>query len=219
MTIRMVLADDQTLVRAGFRGLLDHSEDLEVVGEAANGAQAVEMVAATRPDIVLMDVRMPVLDGVKATAAIVERFPAVRVIVLTTFELDEYVFEALRAGASGFLLKDIEPDELRQAVRVVAGGDMLISPRVTSRLVSAFVSKVAPAPVDGGRLAVLTDREREVMSLVANGLTNEEIGRRLSMSPATARTHVHRAMVKLRVRDRAQLVVLAYQTGLVAPGS
>ncbi|MET7948383.1 response regulator transcription factor [Micromonospora sp. NPDC005324] len=219
MTIRMVLADDQTLVRAGFRGLLDHSEDLEVVGEASNGAQAVEMVAATRPDIVLMDVRMPVLDGVRATAAIVERFPAVRVIVLTTFELDEYVFEALRAGASGFLLKDIEPDELRQAVRVVAGGDMLISPRVTSRLVSAFVSKVAPAPVDGGRLAVLTDREREVMSLVASGLTNEEIGRRLSMSPATARTHVHRAMVKLRVRDRAQLVVLAYQTGLVAPGS
>ncbi|WP_433315575.1 response regulator [Micromonospora sp. CA-269861] len=219
MTIRMVLADDQTLVRAGFRGLLDHSDDLEVVGEASNGAQAVEMVAATRPDIVLMDVRMPVLDGVKATAAIVERFPAVRVIVLTTFELDEYVFEALRAGASGFLLKDIEPDELRQAVRVVAGGDMLISPRVTSRLVSAFVSTVAPAPVDGGRLAVLTDREREVMSLVASGLTNEEIGRRLSMSPATARTHVHRAMVKLRVRDRAQLVVLAYQTGLVAPGS
>ncbi|MEU1239020.1 response regulator transcription factor [Micromonospora parva] len=219
MTIRMVLADDQTLVRAGFRGLLDHSDDLEVVGEASNGAQAVEMVAATRPDIVLMDVRMPVLDGVKATAAIVERFPAVRVIVLTTFELDEYVFEALRAGASGFLLKDIEPDELRQAVRVVAGGDMLISPRVTSRLVSAFVSKVAPAPVDGGRLGVLTDREREVMSLVASGLTNEEIGRRLSMSPATARTHVHRAMVKLRVRDRAQLVVLAYQTGLVAPGS
>ncbi|MCG5434772.1 response regulator [Micromonospora foliorum] len=218
MTIRMVLADDQTLVRAGFRGLLDHSDDLEVVGEASNGAQAVEMVAATRPDIVLMDVRMPVLDGVQATAAIVERFPAVRVIVLTTFELDEYVFEALRAGASGFLLKDIEPDELRQAVRVVAGGDMLISPRVTSRLVSAFVSKVAPAPVDGGRLAVLTDREREVMSLVASGLTNEEIGRRLSMSPATARTHVHRAMVKLRVRDRAQLVVLAYQTGLVAPG-
>ncbi|MEV1070346.1 response regulator transcription factor [Micromonospora parva] len=215
----MVLADDQTLVRAGFRGLLDHSDDLEVVGEASNGAQAVEMVAATRPDIVLMDVRMPVLDGVKATAAIVERFPAVRVIVLTTFELDEYVFEALRAGASGFLLKDIEPDELRQAVRVVAGGDMLISPRVTSRLVSAFVSKVAPAPADGGRLAVLTDREREVMSLVASGLTNEEIGRRLSMSPATARTHVHRAMVKLRVRDRAQLVVLAYQTGLVAPGS
>ncbi|MEH0929679.1 response regulator transcription factor [Micromonospora sp. CPCC 205558] len=219
MTIRMVLADDQTLVRAGFRGLLDHSDDLEVVGEASNGAQAVEMVAATRPDIVLMDVRMPVLDGVKATAAIVERFPAVRVIVLTTFELDEYVFEALRAGASGFLLKDIEPDELRQAVRVVAGGDMLISPRVTSRLVSAFVSRVAPPPVDGGRLAVLTDREREVMSLVASGLTNEEIGRRLSMSPATARTHVHRAMVKLRVRDRAQLVVLAYQTGLVAPGS
>ncbi|MFI6242837.1 response regulator [Micromonospora sp. NPDC050795] len=219
MTIRLVLADDQTLVRAGFRGLLDHSDDLEVVGEASNGAQAVEMVAATRPDIVLMDVRMPVLDGVRATAAIVERFPAVRVIVLTTFELDEYVFEALRAGASGFLLKDIEPDELRQAVRVVAGGDMLISPRVTSRLVNAFVSKVAPTPVDGGRLAVLTDREREVMSLVAIGLTNEEIGRRLSMSPATARTHVHRAMVKLRVRDRAQLVVLAYQTGLVAPGS
>ncbi|MEU7972306.1 response regulator transcription factor [Micromonospora sp. NPDC049089] len=219
MTIRMVLADDQTLVRAGFRGLLDHSDDLEVVGEASNGAQAVEMVAATRPDIVLMDVRMPVLDGVRATAAIVERFPAVRVIVLTTFELDEYVFEALRAGASGFLLKDIEPDELRQAVRVVAGGDMLISPRVTSRLVSAFVSTVAPTPVDGGRLAVLTDREREVMSLVAIGLTNEEIGRRLSMSPATARTHVHRAMVKLGVRDRAQLVVLAYQTGLVAPGS
>ena len=218
MTIRVVLADDQTLVRAGFRGLLDHSDDIEVVGEASNGAQAVETVAATRPDIVLMDVRMPVLDGVKATAAIVARFPATRVVVLTTFELDEYVFEALRAGASGFLLKDIEPEELRQAVRVVAGGDMLISPRITSRLVSALVSRAPHAPADDARLAVLTDREREVMSLVAGGLTNEEIGRRLSMSPATARTHVHRAMAKLRVRDRAQLVVLAYQTGLVAPG-
>ncbi|MGN9911278.1 response regulator [Phytohabitans sp. LJ34] len=218
MTIRVVLADDQTLVRAGFRGLLDHSDDIEVVGEASNGAQAVETVAATRPDIVLMDVRMPVMDGVKATAAIVARFPATRVVVLTTFELDEYVFEALRAGASGFLLKDIEPEELRQAVRVVAGGDMLISPRITSRLVSALVSRAPHAPADHARLAVLTDREREVMSLVAGGLTNEEIGQRLSMSPATARTHVHRAMAKLRVRDRAQLVVLAYQTGLVAPG-
>jgi DNA-binding NarL/FixJ family response regulator len=219
MTIRVLLAEDQALVRAGFRGLLERSDDIEVVGEAANGADAVRMARSTHPDVVLMDIRMPVMDGLEATRRIVadEQLAGVRVIVLTTFELDEYVFEALRVGASGFLLKDIDPDDLRQAVRVVAGGDALLSPRVTRRLITRFVAHSAPRAVDPERLAVLTDREREVMALVAPGLSNEEIGRQLFMSPATAKTHVSRAMLKLGARDRAQLVVLAYQTGLVIP--
>jgi len=219
MTIRVPLADDQTLVRAGFRGLLEHSDDIEVVGEAANGAEALAVARTSRPDIVLMDIRMPVMDGLEATRRIIadEQLSGTRVIVLTTFELDEYVFEALRAGASGFLLKDIEPAELRQAVRVVAAGDALLSPSVTRRLIRQFVAQTGPRLVDPARLDVLTDREREVMALVARGLSNQEIGQRLVMSPATAKTHVSRAMLKLNARDRAQLVVFAYQTGLVTP--
>jgi DNA-binding NarL/FixJ family response regulator len=218
MSVRVVLADDQTLVRAGFRALLENADDIEVVGEAANGAEAVELARSARPDVVLMDIRMPLLDGLEATRRIVadELLAGVRVVVLTTFELDEYVFEALRAGASGFLLKDIDPADLRQAVRVVAGGDALLSPAVTRTLIQEFVARPARQSVTPERLSALTDREREVMALVAEGLTNDEIGQRLFMSPATARTHVSRAMVKLGARDRAQLVVLAYQSGLVA---
>jgi DNA-binding NarL/FixJ family response regulator len=218
MSVRVVLADDQTLVRAGFRALLENADDIEVVGEAANGAEAVELARSARPDVVLMDIRMPLVDGLEATRRIVadELLAGVRVVVLTTFELDEYVFEALRAGASGFLLKDIDPADLRQAVRVVAGGDALLSPAVTRMLIQEFVARPARHSVTPERLSALTDREREVMALVAEGLTNDEIGQRLFMSPATARTHVSRAMVKLGARDRAQLVVLAYQSGLVA---
>jgi DNA-binding NarL/FixJ family response regulator len=218
--IRVVLADDQTLVRAGFRGLLDNSDDIAVVGEAGNGAEAVELVRRQRPDVVLMDIRMPGLDGVEATRRIAAdpALAAVRVLVLTTFEMDEYVLAALRAGASGFLLKDIEPAELRRAVRVVARGEMLVSPRVTGLLVDSVRASAPARAADTRPLDVLTVREREVMALVARGMTNEDIGVRLSMSPATARTHVQRAMTKLQVRDRVQLVVLAYDTGLVAPG-
>ncbi len=219
MTIRVVLAEDQALVRAGFRGLLERSPDIEVAGEVANGADAVNAARTAHPDIVLMDIRMPIMDGLEATRRIVadEQLSGVRVIVLTTFDLDEYVFEALRVGASGFLLKDIEPDDLRQAIRIVAGGEALLSPRVTRRLITRFVAQLPQQPKDPERLAVLTEREREVMALVAHGLSNEEIGQRLAMSPATAKTHVSRAMLKLGARGRAQLVVLAYQTGLVTP--
>jgi DNA-binding NarL/FixJ family response regulator len=216
----VLLADDQTLVRAGFRVLLERDDGIEVVGEVADGAEAVAAARTARPDVVLMDIRMPVLDGLEATRRIVadELLAGVRVVVLTTFELDEYVFEALRAGASGFLLKDIDPDDLRQAVRVVAAGNALLSPSVTRRLITEFATRPAPPPSDPSRLAPLTEREREVLALVAAGLSNDEIGRRLFMSPATAKTHVSRAMAKLGARDRAQLVVAAYETGLVTPG-
>jgi DNA-binding NarL/FixJ family response regulator len=218
--VKVLLADDQTLVRAGFRVLLERGHDIEVVGEVADGAEAIEAVRRLRPDVVLMDIRMPVLDGLEATRRIVadERLAGVRVVMLTTYELDEYVFEALRVGASGFLLKDVDPADLRQAVRVAAGGDALLSPSVTRRLIDEFVAKVARRRTDPERLSLLTDREREVMALVGGGLSNDEIGRRLFMSPATAKTHVSRAMAKLGARDRAQLVVLAYETGLVSPG-
>jgi DNA-binding NarL/FixJ family response regulator len=221
MTIRVLLAEDQALVRAGFRGLLDRSDDIEVVAEASNGSDAVMMTRTMHPDVVLMDIRMPIIDGLQATRQIMadERLSSVRVIMLTTFDLDEYVFEALRLGASGFLLKDIEPDDLRQAVRVVAAGEALLSPRVTRRLITQFVAQAPAQPHDLQRLDVLTEREREVMKLVGLGLSNEEIGRRLAMSPATAKTHISRAMLKLDARDRAQLVVLAYQTGLVTAQS
>jgi DNA-binding NarL/FixJ family response regulator len=216
----VLLADDQKLVRAGFRVLLERGDDIEVVGEAADGAEAVDLARTARPAVVLMDIRMPVMDGLEATRRIVsdQQLGGVRVVVLTTFELDEYVFEALRAGASGFLLKDIDPDDLRQAVRVVAAGDALLSPSVTRRLISEFVTRPAQPPSDPARLAALTEREREVLALVAGGLSNDEIGQRLFMSPATAKTHVSRAMTKLNARDRAQLVMVAYETGLVTPG-
>jgi DNA-binding NarL/FixJ family response regulator len=218
--IRVLLADDQTLVRAGFRVLLERGDDIEVIGEVSNGAEAVDAARSARPDVVLMDIRMPVLDGLEATRRIVadELLAGVRVVVLTTFELDEYVFEALRAGASGFLLKDIDPEDLRQAVRVAAAGDALLSPSVTRRLITEFASRPARPASDPQRLAALTGREREVLALVGGGLSNEEIGQRLFMSPATAKTHVSRAMAKLGARDRAQLVVAAYEGGLVTPG-
>jgi len=217
--IRVALADDQALVRAGLRALLDAEDDVEVVGEAATGRDAVTVVRSTAPDVVLMDIRMPELDGLAATRTIVAdpALAATRVIILTTFDLDEYVFEAIRIGASGFLVKDTEPAELLHGVRAVARGDALLSPNVTRRLIAEFASRsrrTSPPQL----LAPLTEREREVVSLVAEGLSNDEIATRLVISPATAKTHVSRAMVKLQARDRAQLVVMAYETGLVRPG-
>ena len=220
MTVRVVLADDQSVVRAGFRALLDLTADLVVVGEAADGAEAVDVARLTRPDVVLMDVRMPVLDGIAATGRIAAdpHLDRTRVLVLTTFEIDEYVFEALCAGASGFLLKDVEPDELCEAVRTVAGGQALLAPAVTQRVIDEFSRQRSPGAVRPERLDVLTARELEVVRLVAAGLTNAEIGSHLVMSPLTAKTHVSRAMGKLRARDRAQLVVIAYETGLARVG-
>jgi DNA-binding NarL/FixJ family response regulator len=217
--IRVLLADDQALVRAGFRALLDAEDDVDVVGEAADGEDAVELAGMLTPDVVLMDVRMPKLDGLGATRAIAGdgRLDGVRIVIVTTFELDEYVFEALRAGASGFLVKDTEPAELVQAVRLVAGGDALLSPSVTRRLVAEYAAR-AKEPPPAPELEELTEREREVMALVAAGLSNAGIAKRLFVSPATAKTHVSRAMGKLGARDRAQLVVLAYESGLVRPG-
>jgi DNA-binding NarL/FixJ family response regulator len=217
--IRVLIADDQALVRGGFRSLLDARDDIEVVGEAANGHEAVSLAETLVPDVVLMDIRMPDLDGLEATRQIVAdpRLAAVRIVILTTFGLDEYLFDALRYGASGFLVKDTEPADLVTAVRVVAAGESLISPSMTRRLIEEFAIRAKPARPTN-ELAVLTEREREVLGLVAGGLTNDEIARRLYMSPATARTHVSRTMIKLGARDRTQLVVLAYETGLVRPG-
>ncbi|MFE2182173.1 response regulator [Streptomyces sp. NPDC059455] len=217
--IRVALADDQLLVRAGFHALLAAQPDIEVVGEAADGEQALALVRERRPDVVLMDIRMPVLDGLAATRGITgdPALGEVKVVMLTTFELDEYVFEAIRSGASGFLVKDTEPDELLRAVRAVVGGDALLSPGVTRRLIAEFAAR-SREPAPAAVLAELTEREREVMALVGLGLSNQEIARRLVVSPLTAKTHVSRTMVKLGARDRAQLVVLAYESGLVRPG-
>jgi DNA-binding NarL/FixJ family response regulator len=224
----VVLVDDQGLVRAGFRALLDSEDEIEVVGQAADGQAGLELIRRLHPDVVLMDIRMPVLDGLAATAQITSDPELVdtRVIVLTTFELDEYVFGALRAGASGFLLKDVEPIDLLNGVRIVAGGEALLAPRLTRRLIEAFVARDEDAAAAGDRarvgdaeLAELTPREREVLALVGRGLSNAEIAERLVLSPLTAKTHVARLFAKLGARDRAQLVVTAYETGVVVPGA
>ena len=217
--IRVLLADDQALVRAGFAALLDAQDDIQVVGEASNGEEAVRLAQELGPDVVLMDIRMPGLDGLQATRQIAgdERLASLRVVILTTFELDEYVFEAMRAGASGFLVKHTEPVELVRAVRVVATGDALLSPSVTRRLIREFANRAkAPPPADS--LDVLTERERELVGLVGEGLSNDEIAQRLVLSPATVKTHINRSMMKLGARDRAHLVVFAYEAGLVRPG-
>jgi DNA-binding NarL/FixJ family response regulator len=217
MTVSVLLADDQHLVRAGFRSLLKRDREIVVAGEAATGDEAVRTARALRPDVVLMDIRMPGLDGIAATRLIMAdpELRDCRVIILTTFETDEYVFAALAAGASGFLTKEIDPEGLRHAVRVVAAGEALLSPSVTRRVIRQFAHRPAPAPAGGTRLAPLTTREREVVGLVATGLSNEDIARELVISPLTAKTHITRAIAKLGVRDRVQLVILAYEEGLV----
>jgi DNA-binding NarL/FixJ family response regulator len=218
--ITVLLADDQALVRGGFRLVLESAADIEVVGEVGDGEEAVRAVRELRPDVVLMDIRMPGVNGIDATRRIAddETLRATRVLIVTTFEIEEYVFSALRAGASGFVLKDIEPSDLLVAVRVVAGGEALLSPRVTRRLIADFTARSEVRPVSPANLAELTDREREVLAQVALGKSNDEIGADLFMSPATAKTHVSRAMSKLGARDRAQLVIAAYESGLVIPG-
>ena len=219
--IRVLVADDQTLVRAGFRVLVESAPDLEVVGEAGDGVEAVELAGQQLPDVVLMDIRMPRLDGLEATRRIValDQAEHVRVLVLTTFDLDEYVYAALRAGASGFLLKDTPPADLLAAIRVVAAGDALLAPGITRRLIAEFARRPDPTQVAPAALEALTDREREVLGLVARGLSNAEIAQRLVVSAATSKTYVSRLLAKLGARDRAQLVAIAYETGLVTPGA
>jgi DNA-binding NarL/FixJ family response regulator len=221
MSIRVVVADDQTLVRAGFRLLVDSASDLEVVGEAVDGAEAVELARRERPAVVLMDIRMPRMDGLEATRRIAadELLAGVRVLILTTFDLDEYVYQALRVGASGFLLKDTPPADLLAAIRVVAAGDALLAPGITRRLIAEFARRPDPSRVAPAALQRLTDRERAVLGLVARGLSNSEIAQRLVVSPATSKTYVSRMLAKLGARDRAQLVAIAYETGLVTPGT
>lgn len=216
--IRILLADDQKLVRAGFRALLNAQDDMTVVGEAADGEEAIKLVMSTIPDVVLMDIRMPHCDGLEATRRIIadEQLARVKIIILTTFDLDEYIFEAIRVGASGFLVKDTEPVDLIRGIQAVAQGDALLSPGVTRRLIAEFATLTRKTVLVPG-LETLTEREREVMALVATGLSNEEIAERLVISPTTAKTHVSRTMMKLGARDRAQLVVYAYESGLVRP--
>ncbi|HST81045.1 MAG TPA: response regulator transcription factor [Kineosporiaceae bacterium] len=218
-TIRVLLADDQALIRGGFRVLIDSASDLQVVGEAANGREAVELARSTRADVVVMDVRMPVMDGLEATRAICadEDLAGVKVLVVTTFEIDEYVVQALRAGASGFLGKGVEPEELLEAIRTVAVGEALLSAKATRGLITSFLAQPTGHPAaTSAQLALLTEREREVVVLVAYGLSNDDIAERLFVSPLTAKTHINRAMMKLGARDRAQVVVIAYQSGLVS---
>jgi DNA-binding NarL/FixJ family response regulator len=219
MTIRVLLADDQPLLRASFRTLIDTAPDLEVVGEARTGREVVGLARAARADVVLMDIRMPDLDGLSATRLITadEDLAGVRVLILTTFEIDEYVFEALRSGASGFLGKSAEPEELLNAIRVVHRGDALLSPAATRSLIARYLSRPDAPSVTPDRLRGLTDREREVLALVGQGLSNEDIAAHLTVSPHTVKTHVNRAMAKLGAHDRAQLVVIAYETGLLSP--
>jgi DNA-binding NarL/FixJ family response regulator len=225
--IRVVVVDDQELVRTGFRMILSAEPDIDVVGEADDGAQALELVERAQPDVVLMDVRMPVMDGVEATGHIVSRRPAdgcPQVLILTTFDLDEYVFSALRAGASGFLLKDTPAEDLVEAVRVIAAGDALLSPSVTRRVIGEFAAQQPPGPRPGGAhsdvdLTQLTEREAEVLVHIAKGLSNAEIGEALFVSETTVKTHVGRVLMKLHLRDRVQAVVLAYETGLVRPSA
>ena len=218
--IRVLVADDQALVRAGFSVLIDSDPGLEVVGEASNGAEAVDLARATRPDVVLMDIRMPVMDGLEATRQILalDGADTIRVLMLTTFDLDEYVFGALKAGASGFLLKDTPPADLLAGIRTVAAGEALLSPSVTRQLIEEYVRRPQAVPPAGHTLEGLTDRELEVLALVARGLSNAEIAQHLYVSPATAKTHVARLLMKLDARDRAQLIVIAYESGLVTPG-
>jgi DNA-binding NarL/FixJ family response regulator len=217
VTLRVVVADDQALVRVGFRGIIDATEGFTVVGQAGNGQEAVEITRQTQPDVVLMDVRMPVMDGIEATRRITDMASDVRTLILTTFDLDEYVYAALRAGASGFLLKDTDPADLLTAIRVVAAGDALLAPSITRRLIGEFahLPDMAPAPPPSGLLAGLTEREVEVLALVTRGMSTGEIAGHLVISPATAKTHVAHLLAKLNARDRIQLVILGYQTGLV----
>jgi DNA-binding NarL/FixJ family response regulator len=217
--ITVLLADDQAMVRSGLRALLNAEPDLQVVAEAANGAEALELARRLLPEVVVMDIRMPVLDGVEAMRRLAADpdLASVRVLVLTTYDDDELVYQALRAGAGGYLLKDSDPEDLVRGIRVLAGGEALLAPRVTRRLVEAFVARPEPAAPDPSMVEALTDREREVVALVGHGLSNDEIAARLVISPATARTHVSRAMGKIGARDRAQVVVFAYESGLIVP--
>jgi DNA-binding NarL/FixJ family response regulator len=219
MTIRVLLCDDQALVRSGFQMILEAQADLEVVGEAANGREAIDLSNRVAPHVILMDVRMPVLDGVEATRRLVEQGSQARILILTTFDLDEYVYAAIRAGASGFLLKDVRPSELVDAIRVVAAGDAMLAPSVTRRLLTRFAETLPPGVGPPAELASLTERELEVLELVARGLSNAELAARLFLSETTVKTHVSSVLRKLDLRDRVQAVVLAYETGLVRPGS
>jgi DNA-binding NarL/FixJ family response regulator len=220
MTVRVVIADDQALVRSGFSVIVGSAPDLEVVGEAGDGSAALDLVRSTVPDVVLMDIRMPEMDGLEATR-LIKADPStadVRVLILTTFDLDEYVYDALRAGASGFLLKDTLPEDLLAAVRVVAAGEALLSPRITRRLIEEFAARPDPSAASQAPVTGLTEREQEVLGLVAKGLSNAEIAAELIMSPATAKTHVSRLLTKLGARDRTELVIIAYETGVAIPG-
>ena len=220
MTVRVGIADDQPLIRTGLRAMIEHAEDLELVGEAEDGHQAIELARRQRPDVVLMDIRMPRLDGIEATRRITSdtHLGGVRVLILTTFDLDEYVYAAIKAGASGFVLKDAPPEEVIDAIRIVARGDALLAPSITRRLIEDLAARPDPDRAPPPELGALTDREREVLALVGRGRSNGEIAEQLFMSPATAKTHVSHVMTKLDARDRAQLVVLAYESGLVSPG-